>query len=61
MRENRYQRDTFVNKSWKSMENPNPKNCLVVEPTHLKKNSSQIGSFPQLGMKMKKLLKPQTR
>jgi len=27
---------------------------LVVEPTHLK-NISQIGSFPQVGMKIKKV------
>ena len=29
---------------------------LVVEPTHLK-NISQIGSFPQVGVKIKKILK----
>ena len=33
---------------------------LVVEPTHLK-HISQIGNLPQIGMKMKKYLKPPPR
>ena len=33
---------------------------LVVEPTPLK-NISQIGSFPQIGVKIKKSLKPPPR
>ena len=32
-------------------------NWLVVEPTHLK-NMSQNGNLPQIGMKIKKYLKP---
>ena len=37
-----------------------PHYWLVVEPTHLK-NMSQIGNLPQIGMKIKKYLKPPPR
>jgi len=33
--------------------------CLVVEPTHLK-NTSQNGNLPQIGVNIKKQLKPPT-